>query len=164
MYVAKMTSLLSYVFNRLSKSVCIDRLTNPGMGGHHGFIQPWDYSIQGRQHHVWGRLWYVGIDAWNRIGLWWYLNNRMNITENKRSSIGQLCRHWWRRMLTLRQITVPPVMTKLSNDILFSVIVFNSFIAMGNYFIQFLDSRNPSQGLHVNWSKTCRPGNFPKRK
>ena len=37
------------------------------------------------------------------------------ITENKRSPIWQLCRHWWHRKLSLRQLTVPPMTTKLSN-------------------------------------------------
>ena len=35
--------------------------------------------------------------------------------ENKRSSIWQPCRHWWQRKLSLRQLTVPPVTTRLSN-------------------------------------------------
>ena len=33
----------------------------------------------------------------------------INITENKRSSIWQLCRHWCHGKLSLRQLTVPPV-------------------------------------------------------
>ena len=36
-------------------------------------------------------------------------------TENKRSSIWQLCRHRWHRKLSLWQLTMPPVMAKLSN-------------------------------------------------
>ena len=36
-------------------------------------------------------------------------------TENKRSSIWELCRHWWHRKLSKWQLTVPPVTTKLSN-------------------------------------------------
>ena len=36
------------------------------------------------------------------------------ITENKRSSIWQLCRHWWHRKLSLWQLAVPPITTKLS--------------------------------------------------
>ena len=40
---------------------------------------------------------------------------KISTTENKRSSIWQLCRHWWHRKLSLRQLTVPPVTTKLSN-------------------------------------------------
>ena len=36
-------------------------------------------------------------------------------TENKTLSIWQLCRDWWHRKLSLRQLTVPPVTTKLSN-------------------------------------------------
>ena len=37
------------------------------------------------------------------------------LTENKRSSIWQLCRYWWHRKLSFRQLAVPPVTTKLSN-------------------------------------------------
>ena len=45
------------------------------------------------------------------------------ITENKRSSIWQLCRYWWHRKLTFRQLTVLPVTTKCEiDDFLFSVI------------------------------------------
>ena len=36
-------------------------------------------------------------------------------TENKRSSIWQLCRHWGHHKLSLWQLTVPPVTTTLSN-------------------------------------------------
>ena len=36
-------------------------------------------------------------------------------TENKRSSICQLCRYWWHRKLSLRQLTVPPMTAMLSN-------------------------------------------------
>ena len=35
--------------------------------------------------------------------------------ENIRKSIWQICSHWWHRNLPLRQLTVPPVMTMLSN-------------------------------------------------
>ena len=38
-----------------------------------------------------------------------------NSIENKRSSVWRHCRHWWHRKLSLRQLTVPPVTTKLSN-------------------------------------------------
>ena len=41
------------------------------------------------------------------------------ITENKRRSIWQLCRYWWHRKLSFRQLTVPSVTTKLSNWPLF---------------------------------------------
>ena len=37
------------------------------------------------------------------------------IIENRRSPIWQLCRHWWHRKLSLRQLTVSPVTTKLWN-------------------------------------------------
>ena len=37
------------------------------------------------------------------------------LIENKRSSIWQLCCHWWHRELSLWQFTVPPVTTKLWN-------------------------------------------------
>ena len=37
------------------------------------------------------------------------------ITENNRSSIWQFSCHWWHRKLSLRQLTVSPVTTKLSN-------------------------------------------------
>ena len=40
---------------------------------------------------------------------------RDDVTENKSSSIWQLCRHWWHRKLSLRQLAVPPVTKKLSN-------------------------------------------------
>ena len=35
--------------------------------------------------------------------------------KTKIKSIWQLCRHWWHNKLSLRQLTVPPVTTKLSN-------------------------------------------------
>ena len=35
-------------------------------------------------------------------------------TENKRSSIWKLCRHWWHRKLSIWQLTVPPVTTMLT--------------------------------------------------
>ena len=38
-----------------------------------------------------------------------------HITENKISSIWQLCYHWWHRKLSLWQLTVSPVMVKLPN-------------------------------------------------
>ena len=47
-------------------------------------------------------------------------------TENKRLSIWQFCRHWWHRKLSLRQLTVPPVTTKLSN---WRSFVFNEILA-----------------------------------
>ena len=37
------------------------------------------------------------------------------ITENKTLSVWQLCHDWWHRKLSLRQLTAPPVTTKLSN-------------------------------------------------
>ena len=50
-----------------------------------------------------------------------YTMTTLNI-ENKRSSIWQICRHWRHHNLPLRQLTVPPVMTMLSNwPTLFSV-------------------------------------------
>ena len=42
------------------------------------------------------------------------IGNHKN-TENKRSSIWQLCCHWWHHRLSLWQLTVPPVTTTLSN-------------------------------------------------
>ena len=35
--------------------------------------------------------------------------------DRQRSTIWQLCSHWWHRMSSLRQLTVLPVPTKLSN-------------------------------------------------
>ena len=57
------------------------------------------------------------------LGNVWNLNSlgtgrvkwNFTCTKNKGSSIWQLCHHWWHRKLSLRQLTVPPVMTKLSN-------------------------------------------------
>ena len=40
-------------------------------------------------------------------------------TENKRLSIWQLCHYWWHCKLSFWQLAVPPVMTKLSNWLLF---------------------------------------------
>ena len=53
------------------------------------------------------------------------LEDKFTITlnENKRSSIWWLCLHWGHRKLSLQQLRVPPVRTKLSNWLpLFSVI------------------------------------------
>ena len=58
------------------------------------------------------------------LNRWWLrLATPHNVTESKRSSIWQLCFHWWHRKLWWKkwhrklslQLTVPPVMTKLSN-------------------------------------------------
>ena len=40
-------------------------------------------------------------------------------TENQRSSIWQFCHHWWHRKLSLRQLMVSSVTTKLSNGWVF---------------------------------------------
>ena len=44
-----------------------------------------------------------------------FLNTGTMHTENKRSSIWQLCRHWWHSKLSVRPLTVTPVTTKLPN-------------------------------------------------
>ena len=49
--------------------------------------------------------------AWGSVCILYY----STVTENKRSSIWQLCRHWWHRKLLKWQLTVPPMRTKLSN-------------------------------------------------
>ena len=66
--------------------------------------------------------------AWPNIGwdaVWACNSSRANaeteFTENKRLSIWQLCRHWWHPKLSLIQLMVPPVMTKLSNWQIFVV-------------------------------------------
>ena len=47
--------------------------------------------------------------------LWQLCTVMKYYTEHRRSSIWQLCRHWWHRKLSLRQLTMAPVTTKLSN-------------------------------------------------
>ena len=44
-----------------------------------------------------------------------HIRRATHYTENKRLSFWQLCRHWWHRKFSLRQLTVPAVMIKLSN-------------------------------------------------
>ena len=46
-------------------------------------------------------------------------------TENKRSSIWQLCCHWWYCKLSFRQLTVSPMKTKFSNlrPLVFNVMI-----------------------------------------
>ena len=59
----------------------------------------------------WKRMGSQGAYSWDIL-----FSTGKRVTENKRSSIWQLCLHWWHRMLSKWQLVVPPVTTNLSDS------------------------------------------------
>ena len=81
-------------------------------------ITPYNTKNNKTCTNIWDILYHLlKSNMWNQINGVYHLGLFQGLlsTENKRSSSWQLCHHWWHCKLSLWQLTVPPVTTKLSN-------------------------------------------------
>ena len=79
-----------------------------------------------------------------------------NVDANKRSSIWQLCCHWWHRKLSKWQFGMPPVTTELSNWRYFVFYVQN-VISMHSWESAALFRNTGALTISIEWSTSLRP-------